>query len=127
MDLPKPRRVYVWIRYPSKALRIQAHAIAYIRTAVLVELVDDLNGETAPETVRFAVDGVGYESGLTTESAGVPRSSITEYASKGRKAGNRKNGFRQLPSGVLGRCLWNRGRAEWSASDRATTGDAGTR
>ncbi|TKV28719.1 Lsr2 family protein [Arthrobacter sp. NamB2] len=122
--------------------------MAYTRTAVLVELVDDLNGETAQEIVRSTVDGVGYEISLITEKAGVLRSFITEYASKGRKAGNREPGTGNREpgtgnrepgtgnrepeewyssSGVLGRCLWDRGRAEWSASDRATTGHAGTR
>lgn len=37
IDFPEPRWVYAWIRYPSKAIRIQAHAIAYtpkgVRTA----------------------------------------------------------------------------------------------
>jgi hypothetical protein len=28
-DFPEPRRVYAWVRYPSKAIRVQAHAIAY--------------------------------------------------------------------------------------------------
>lgn len=41
-DFPEPRRVYVWIRYPSKALRIQAHAIAYTRTAVKIRFLEPL-------------------------------------------------------------------------------------
>lgn len=35
-DFPAPRRVYVWIRYPSAAYRIQAHATAWTKTAVKV-------------------------------------------------------------------------------------------
>ena len=41
-DFPEPRRVYVWIRYPSKAIRIQAHAIAYTRTAVKIRFLEPL-------------------------------------------------------------------------------------
>ncbi|MBG6182761.1 hypothetical protein IWX65_000694 [Arthrobacter sp. CAN_A214] len=41
-DFPKPRRMYVWIRYPSKAIRIQAHAIAYTRTAVKIRFLEPL-------------------------------------------------------------------------------------
>jgi hypothetical protein len=41
-DFPTPRRVYAWIRYPSKAIRIQAHAIAYTRTAVKIRFLEPL-------------------------------------------------------------------------------------
>jgi hypothetical protein len=39
-NFPKPRRVYAWIRYPSKAIHIQAHAIAYTRTAVKIRFLE---------------------------------------------------------------------------------------
>lgn len=42
VDFPEPRRVYVWIRYPSKAIRIQAHAIAYTKTAVKIRFLEPL-------------------------------------------------------------------------------------
>ena len=41
-DFPEPRWVYAWIRYPSKAIRIQAHAIAYTRTAVKIRFFEPL-------------------------------------------------------------------------------------
>jgi hypothetical protein len=41
-DFPEPRCVYAWIRYPSKAIRIQAHAIAYTRTAVKIRFLEPL-------------------------------------------------------------------------------------
>jgi hypothetical protein len=41
-DFREPRRVYAWIRYPSKAVRIQAHAIAYTRTAVKIRFLEPL-------------------------------------------------------------------------------------
>ncbi|WP_247828213.1 hypothetical protein [Arthrobacter antioxidans] len=41
-DFPEPRRVYAWIRYPSKAFRIQAHAISYTRTAVKIRFLESL-------------------------------------------------------------------------------------
>jgi hypothetical protein len=53
---------------------------------VQVELVDDINGEEAQETVRFGVDGTEYEIDLTTENAEKLRSSLSEYVDKGRKA-----------------------------------------
>ncbi|MBG6184896.1 hypothetical protein IWX65_002874 [Arthrobacter sp. CAN_A214] len=42
IDFPEPRRVYAWIRYPSKAIRIQAHAIAYTKTAVKIRFFESL-------------------------------------------------------------------------------------
>lgn len=39
-DFPEPRRVYAWIRYPSKAFRIQAHALSYTRTAVKIRFLE---------------------------------------------------------------------------------------
>lgn len=41
-DFPEPRRVYAWIRYPSKAIRVQAHAIAYTRTAVKIRFLEPM-------------------------------------------------------------------------------------
>ena len=41
-DFPEPRRVYASVRYPSKAIRIQAHAIAYTRTAVKIRFLETL-------------------------------------------------------------------------------------
>jgi hypothetical protein len=53
---------------------------------VQVELVDDLNGDVAQETVRFGVDGTEYEIDLTTENAEKLRSTLSEYVDKARKA-----------------------------------------
>ena len=41
-DFPEPRRVYAWVRYPSKAIRVQAYAIAYTRTAVKIRFLEPL-------------------------------------------------------------------------------------
>ncbi|RJT76938.1 Lsr2 family protein [Arthrobacter cheniae] len=59
---------------------------------VQVDLVDDLNGEVAQETVRFGVDGTNYEIDLTKENAEKLRSTLSEYVEKGRRArGDRKS------------------------------------
>jgi hypothetical protein len=41
-DFPKPRRVYAWIRYPSKAIRVQAHAVSYTHTAVRIRFLEPM-------------------------------------------------------------------------------------
>lgn len=53
---------------------------------VQVDLVDDLSGEIADETVRFGLDGTAYEIDLTTENASKLRTTLSEYVEKGRKA-----------------------------------------
>lgn len=59
---------------------------------VQVDLIDDLNGEEAQETVRFGVDGIDYEIDLTIDNAEKLRSTLSEYVNKGRKAkAGRKN------------------------------------
>ena len=44
---------------------------------VQIDLIDDLNGEVAQETVRFGVDGTEYEIDLTTENAEKLRSALS--------------------------------------------------
>lgn len=67
---------------------------------VQIDLIDDLNGEVAQETVRFGVDGTEYEIDLTTENAEKLRSALSQYvdvarkASTGRKGQSSRNGQR---------------------------------
>ncbi|RJT97049.1 hypothetical protein D6T65_15185 [Arthrobacter frigidicola] len=42
VDFQEPRPVYAWIRYPFKAIRVQAHALAYTRTAVKIRFFEPL-------------------------------------------------------------------------------------
>ena len=56
----------------------------------VVELLDDLDGKTADETVTFGLDGVIYEIDLSSKNADKLRSSITPFVEKARKAGGRQ-------------------------------------
>jgi hypothetical protein len=55
------------------------------RTTVLLE--DDLTGGPADETVRFALDGKGFEIDLSAGNANRLRQSLATYISAGRKIG----------------------------------------
>ena len=55
-----------------------------------VELVDDMDGGTADETVSFALDGVAYEIDLTAENAAELREAIGVWAGKARRVGGRR-------------------------------------
>ena len=56
---------------------------------VQVQLIDDLTGEEAAETVNFGIDGVKYEIDLTAENARKLREKLSPYLEKGRKARGR--------------------------------------
>ena len=56
---------------------------------VITELVDDIDGSTAEETVSFALDGVEYEIDLSQPNASNLRKGLDEYVAKGRRIGGR--------------------------------------
>lgn len=56
-----------------------------------VELIDDLNGEKAGETVNFALDGVAYEIDLTADNATKIREELGSWAEKARRVGGRRS------------------------------------
>lgn len=55
-----------------------------------VELIDDLNGEIAAETVEFALDGIAYEIDLGDANAEVLRRVMAPYLEKARKQAGSK-------------------------------------
>lgn len=59
---------------------------------VQVQLVDDLNGEEAQETIRFGLDGTEYEIDLTTDNASELRSTLAQYLNVARKASSGRRG-----------------------------------
>ncbi|MDQ4046977.1 MAG: Lsr2 family protein [Actinomycetota bacterium] len=52
---------------------------------VNIVLVDDLDGGSADETVRFGLDGVGYEIDLSSANASELRSALERFVSAARK------------------------------------------
>jgi hypothetical protein len=75
---------------------------------VEVELVDDIDGSEAAETVTFAVDGVAYEIDLSARHAKELRSALQKYTASARRVG------RAAPAGT------GRGRTQAPArKDRA--------
>ncbi|SFW86245.1 histone-like nucleoid-structuring protein Lsr2 [Amycolatopsis australiensis] len=57
---------------------------------VLVELVDDLDGGAATQTVPFALDGVSYEIDLSAENAQALRDEFARYVDAGQRTGGRR-------------------------------------
>lgn len=52
-----------------------------------VELIDDLDGSEAEETVGFSLDGINYELDLSQRNAEKLRKSMALYTEKARRAG----------------------------------------
>lgn len=55
-----------------------------------VELVDDIDGKDADETVTFGLDGVSYEIDLSTKNAAKMRDGLAVYVGSARKVSGRK-------------------------------------
>lgn len=58
-------------------------------TRVHVELVDDLDGTPASETVVFGLDGTTYEVDLSEKNAAKFRKVLAGYVEAGRRTGRR--------------------------------------
>lgn len=57
---------------------------------VTVNLVDDIDGSEADETVDFGLDGVQYQIDLSEDNADRLREFIGEFAEVARRSGGRK-------------------------------------
>jgi hypothetical protein len=51
----------------------------------ITKLIDDLDGSTADETVKFGLDGYSYEIDLSTKNANKLRSLLEPYVNKGSR------------------------------------------
>jgi hypothetical protein len=57
---------------------------------VHVEMVDDLDGSEASQTVPFSLDGVTYEIDLSEDNASALRDELARYVGAARRIGGRK-------------------------------------
>ena len=54
---------------------------------VEVQLIDDIDGIKAEESIKFALDGISYEIDLSKKNAAKLRSSLEPYVNAGQKLG----------------------------------------
>ena len=54
---------------------------------VEVQLIDDLDGSTAEESIKFSLDGINYQIDLNKKNAAKLRSSLAPYVNAGQKLG----------------------------------------
>jgi len=55
------------------------------------ELVDDIDGSVAENTVAFSLDGVSYEIDLSAAHAADLRADFAKWVDRARRTGGRKN------------------------------------
>ena len=58
---------------------------------IIVQLVDDLDGSAAAETVTFALDGVSFEIDLSEENAAALRADLAKWVSSATRTGGRRS------------------------------------
>ena len=62
---------------------------------VQIVLIDDIDGGSADETVRFSLDGSHYEIDLSARNAARLRNSFAEFVGHARKASGGRGGRRK--------------------------------
>lgn len=86
-----------------------------------IELVDDVNGEQADQTVTFGLDGVTYEIDLSDENASKLRDDFGPWAESARRiAGRRKRGTASTARSKETAMI-----REWAKSNDFNVGDRG--
>ena len=55
-------------------------------------LIDDLDGQSADETVEFGIDGKSYEIDLSSKNASKLRDALASYVGAGRRVSTRRRG-----------------------------------
>jgi nucleoid-associated protein Lsr2 len=66
----------------------------------VVELIDDIDGSPAEETVRFGLDGIAYEIDLSRKNAARLRDAVAAYVSAGRRRSGRARARRSTVTPV---------------------------
>ena len=65
----------------------------------IVQLIDDLDGGEAEETVQFAIDGAHYEIDLSSKNAAALRDALALYVASARRSSRSGGAGRRHRSG----------------------------
>jgi hypothetical protein len=88
-----------------------------------IELVDDIDGTDADETVRFGLDGVSFEIDLSKKNAAKLRDQLALFVGSARKTGGRRRrGAGVRPGAVSGTTADIR---EWARANGYEVSDRG--
>jgi hypothetical protein len=82
-------------------------------TRTVTEILDDITGQVADETVTFGLDGVEYEIDVSKKNAAALRKALAPFQDAGRRVGGRRStALKQVASGVDNRAV-----RAWAASN----------
>ena len=91
----------------------------------ILELVDDLNGGPADETVAFALDGVEFAIDLSTANAARLRDTLAQYVGHARRTGGRKSRALAATNGSANGKPDTQAVREWARSQGETVAQRG--
>ncbi|APU16732.1 hypothetical protein FHR81_005629 [Actinoalloteichus hoggarensis] len=95
---------------------------------VTVQLLDDIDGTVAEQTVKFGLDGMEFEIDLSTTNADKLRETLTPFMDNARRTGGRKRPGRGrvagAPSGQADRER-NQAIREWARTQGLKVSDRG--
>jgi len=96
---------------------------------VMVQLIDDVDGSLADETVLFSLDGVNYEIDLNEKNAAKLRDALAPWIGNARRVGGRRTPGRRGRSGSSSGRSSSSGEAakirEWARANGYTVSDRG--
>ncbi|SEO50102.1 histone-like nucleoid-structuring protein Lsr2 [Amycolatopsis saalfeldensis] len=96
---------------------------------VHVEMVDDIDGSIAEQTVPFSLDGVSYEIDLSEDNAAALRDELARYVAASRRTGGRKvriaAGQAPRPTSSTADRERNRLMREWAEANGFAVSDRG--
>lgn len=93
----------------------------------IVELVDDLDGGKADESLTFSLDGVEYAIDLSAKNAGKLRDSLAQFVGHAQRVGGRKQRGAGTRTSVRagGDKAQNHAIREWARSEGKQISDRG--
>lgn len=91
----------------------------------VLELVDDLDGGPADETVAFALDGVEFEIDLSAENAAKLRDTLAEFVGHARRTGGRRTRAKSATTSPANGKPDTQAVREWARSQGETVAERG--
>jgi hypothetical protein len=90
-------------------------------TRTVTQILDDITGQNADETVRFGLDGVDYEIDVSKKNAAALRKAINPWTEVARRVGGRRApALKQVASGVDNKAV-----RAWAASNGIALSERG--
>ncbi|MFT3873947.1 MAG: Lsr2 family protein [Nocardioides sp.] len=90
---------------------------------VNIVLIDDIDGDSAAETVSFGLDGTNYEIDLSDKNAAALREALAHYVGHARKTGSASRRGRRASVTSLGPS--SREIRDWARSNGYEVSDRG--